>query len=82
MTLPTLRALIHEGVLVVATAGKPRAKLEIGDVPANAWVESFVPYPKLLSLVDVMVTKVVTVSAVRVSPWRSFGCRGGQRGKT
>ena len=50
---PTLRGLADADVLVIA-AGADREKL--GDVPANARVESFVPFAALMPHVDVYVT--------------------------
>lgn len=52
---PTLSALSgRDDVVMVACTGGSRAP--IGPVPANAHVTDFVPYAKLLPLVDVMVT--------------------------
>lgn len=54
LILPTLRALADLDVLVVATTSGVRVPLE--DIPANARVADFVPYERLLPVVDVMVT--------------------------
>lgn len=54
LVLPTLRALADEPVLVIATTGGrpvPDAQL-----PANARIERYVPYDRLLPHVDVFVT--------------------------
>jgi MGT family glycosyltransferase len=53
---PTLAALADEDVLVVATTGRPVAGDELGPLPANARVATFVPYHELLPHVDVMVS--------------------------
>lgn len=52
---PTLDGLAGEDVLVVVTTGGRPAE-ELGPVPPNARVAPFLPYDKLLPLVDVMVT--------------------------
>jgi len=57
LILPTLQALAHEDVLVVAVTGnQPLENLPTEDIPANARVEAFIPYQHLLPHVDVMVT--------------------------
>lgn len=57
LIVPTLRALEHEDVLVVATTGsKPTESIKLAVTPANARVEQFIPHTHLLPLVDVMVT--------------------------
>lgn len=54
---PTLKALAHEDVLVVATTGgKPVETLKLNPLPANVRVASFIPHFHLLPHVDVMVT--------------------------
>lgn len=52
---PTLEGLGGEDVLVVATTGGP-ADGRIGKVPANARIESFVPFAHLMPHVSAMVT--------------------------
>jgi MGT family glycosyltransferase len=52
LVLPTIRALAHENVTVVASTGAH----DVGPLPANAFVASFLPYDKLLPEVAVMVT--------------------------
>lgn len=57
LIVPTLKALAHEDVLVVATTGgKPIETLKLDPLPANARVASFIPHYHLLPHVDVMVT--------------------------
>jgi UDP:flavonoid glycosyltransferase YjiC (YdhE family) len=56
---PTLQALAHEDMLVIATTGaSPDQTLAAlgGIVPANARVERFLPYGEVLPHVDVLVT--------------------------
>ena len=53
---PTLNGLAGEDLLVVATTGGPPASEIPGPLPTNARVASFIPYDRLLSYVDVMVT--------------------------
>lgn len=54
---PTLAALKDEDLLVVATTGgKPVDERELGPLPANARVASFIPHHFLLPHVDVMIT--------------------------
>ena len=50
---PTLRAVADLPVLVVAATGREG---EIGDVPANARVTSYIPFDDLLPHADVLVT--------------------------
>jgi len=52
---PTLAAFDGEDVLVVAALGRPAAALT-GPVPANAVIEEFVPFDRLLPHADVFVT--------------------------
>lgn len=52
---PGLAALADQDVLVVAVTGG-RAPGELGQLPANARVERFIPFEKLLPKVDVLVT--------------------------
>lgn len=54
LILPTLRALGGEPVLVIAAGVSDPAAL--GDLPANARVAGFVPFPLLLPYVSVFVT--------------------------
>ncbi|HYP43847.1 MAG TPA: nucleotide disphospho-sugar-binding domain-containing protein [Propionibacteriaceae bacterium] len=60
LLVPTIAGLRDENLLVVAaTGGRPVAELEArhgGPLPANVRVAEFLPYPKLLPLVDVMIT--------------------------
>ncbi len=57
---PTLRALAHEDVLVVASTGGQSADalptLLGGRLPDNARVAEFLPYAELLPKIDVMIT--------------------------
>ncbi|WP_440695848.1 glycosyltransferase [Clavibacter nebraskensis] len=57
---PTLRALAHEDVLVVATTGgRPVADVARalgGPLPANARVAEYIPYDLLLPRIDAVVT--------------------------
>jgi UDP:flavonoid glycosyltransferase YjiC (YdhE family) len=53
---PTLRALTHENVLVIAAGVKDVRLLGLETIPANARVEPFVPFKPLLPYVDVYVT--------------------------
>jgi MGT family glycosyltransferase len=54
LVAPTLAALAHEDVLVVAAGVDDAATL--GRIPANARVEAFVPFKPLLPYVDAYVT--------------------------
>lgn len=58
LIVPTLHALKHENVLVVATTGssEPTESIKLADTPVNARIEQFIPYSHLLPLVDVIVT--------------------------
>jgi UDP:flavonoid glycosyltransferase YjiC (YdhE family) len=57
LIIPTLQALEHEDVLVIATMGnKPVESLGKFSIPANARVEQFIPHHDLLPHMDVMVT--------------------------
>ncbi|HSS97679.1 MAG TPA: nucleotide disphospho-sugar-binding domain-containing protein, partial [Terriglobales bacterium] len=57
LTIPTIKALANEDVLVVVTTGgKPVDSLHMDDLPANVKVESFIPHYHLLPHVSVMVT--------------------------
>jgi MGT family glycosyltransferase len=55
LLLPTLRALEHEPVQVVAVTGGPEPSL-LGPPPANARVERYIPFAALMAHVDVYVT--------------------------
>ncbi len=55
LLLPSLAALAGEDVLVVAVTGG-RDPRELGPVPANARVERFIPFDRLLPKADVLVT--------------------------
>ena len=59
LLVPTVEALAHEDVLVIATTGSsPEETLRAlgGLTPANAQVERFLPYDQLLPHVDALVT--------------------------
>lgn len=57
LTIPTIKALADEDVLViVTTGGKPVESLNMDSLPANVRVESFIPHFHLLPHVSVMVT--------------------------
>ncbi|MBF2025819.1 MAG: hypothetical protein IGS48_03510 [Oscillatoriales cyanobacterium C42_A2020_001] len=57
LIVPTLSALAEAEVLVVATTGgKPVEAINLSPIPANARIETFIPYFRLLPHVDVMVT--------------------------
>jgi UDP:flavonoid glycosyltransferase YjiC (YdhE family) len=53
---PTLRALGDMEVLVIAAGVKDKSSLALDPLPANARVESFVPFKSLLSYVDLYIT--------------------------
>lgn len=53
LVAPTMDALAGDDVLVLAAGVDPAA---LGDVPANARVERFVPFKPLMPMVDVYVT--------------------------
>jgi UDP:flavonoid glycosyltransferase YjiC (YdhE family) len=53
---PTLAALASEDILVVVTTGGRPPSAVPGKLPANARIEAFIPYDRLLPNVDVMVT--------------------------
>ncbi|WP_404430151.1 glycosyltransferase [Microbacterium lacus] len=56
LVLPTVTGLAASEVLVVvSTGGRPRATLP-AELPANVRVAEYLPYDRLLPLVDVMVT--------------------------
>lgn len=57
LLVPTLQALAHEDVLVVATTGGAAVDtLKLDPLPSNARVEPFIPHAHLLPHVDVMIT--------------------------
>lgn len=56
LIVPTLQALAQEDVLVVATTAGRAIDIPPTAIPANARIESFIPYPELLPDVDVMIT--------------------------
>jgi MGT family glycosyltransferase len=57
LTIPTIKALADQDVLVVVTTGgKPVSTLHMDDLPANVRVESFIPHYNLLPHVSVMIT--------------------------
>ncbi|HEY0936371.1 MAG TPA: glycosyltransferase [Trebonia sp.] len=53
---PAIRGLAADDVLVVVSTGGRPASAVPGPVPANARIAEFLPYDRLLPLVDVMVT--------------------------
>lgn len=54
---PSLRALAHEDLLVVATTGgKPIASVKVEPIPPNVRIEPFLSYHHLMPHVDAMVT--------------------------
>lgn len=55
LLLPGIRALSEQDVLVVAVTGG-RAPHALGSLPANAHVERFIPFDRLLPRADVLVT--------------------------
>jgi len=55
LILPTLEALANEDVMVVATTGG-RSVDELGPIPANARVATFLPYAHLLPRVSIVIT--------------------------
>lgn len=57
LLMPTLQAMEHEDVLVVATTGGAAPDtLKLTSLPANARIEPFIPHAHLLPHVDVIVT--------------------------
>ena len=57
LLVPTIRALAHEDVLVVATTGStPVESLTLDPLPDNVRVERFIPYYYILPYVDIMMT--------------------------
>lgn len=52
---PTINGLADEDVLVVAVTGGPDPA-ELGPLPANTRVERFLPFDRLLPLIDIYVT--------------------------
>lgn len=55
LLLPTLRALEHEPVQVIAVTGGPEPSL-LPPAPANARIERYIPFAALMPHVDVYVT--------------------------
>lgn len=55
LLLPSLAALAGEDVLVVAVTGG-RDPHDLGPIPANARIERFIPFDRLLPKADVLVT--------------------------
>ncbi|WFE41132.1 glycosyltransferase [Micromonospora sp. WMMD998] len=53
---PTMDAMADDDVLVVVTTGRQQAIADLGPVPSNVRVESFIPHSALLPHVDAMVT--------------------------
>lgn len=56
LIVPTLQALAHEDVLVVAGTGGPPIDVIPGPIPANARLGTFLPFHQLLPKADVLVT--------------------------
>lgn len=57
LLIPTIRALVDEDVLVVATTGGiPVESIKLDPLPDNVHVKQFIPYYYLMPHVDVMVT--------------------------
>lgn len=57
LIVPTLAGLADEDVLVVVTTGgRPIEDMQLGPLPANARVSTFLSYPELLPRTTVMVT--------------------------
>lgn len=56
LVLPTITALAASDVLVVVTTGGRPADALVGRLPANVRVGEYLPYDRLLPLVDVLVT--------------------------
>ncbi len=54
---PAVKALAGEDVLVIAATGiDPEVALPVADRPANVRAEAFIPFDRLLPLVDLMIT--------------------------
>ncbi|BDA74974.1 glycosyl transferase [Rivularia sp. IAM M-261] len=57
LIVPTLQALAHEDVLVIATTGGyPIENIKLQEYPTNARIEPFIPHFHLLPHVDIMIT--------------------------
>jgi UDP:flavonoid glycosyltransferase YjiC (YdhE family) len=57
LIVPTLRGLADENVLIVAsTGGRAVSGDELGRLPSNSRVESFIPHANLLPHVSIMIT--------------------------
>jgi len=57
LIVPTLQALAHENVLVIATTGdRSVTSVTLDPLPTNARIAQFIPYEQLLPHVNVMVT--------------------------
>ena len=56
LVLPTIRALAETGVLVVVSTGGRTLHALAGVLPRNVRVAEYLPYDRLLPLVDVLVT--------------------------
>lgn len=57
LVVPTLQALAHEDVLVIATTGgQPIENIKLQEYPRNARIEPFIPHSHLLPHVDIMIT--------------------------
>jgi UDP:flavonoid glycosyltransferase YjiC (YdhE family) len=56
LVIPALQALADEEVLVIGTTGGVKTEALSVPIPANARVETFIPFSYLLPYVDVMVT--------------------------
>ncbi len=58
LLIPTILALAHENVLVIATTGSISIEnIQLGPLPDNVRLEQFIPFYYLMPHVDVMVTK-------------------------
>ena len=57
LLIPTIQALAHEDILVVATTGgQPTGTINLHPLPENVRIEPFIPHAHLLPHVNVMVT--------------------------
>ncbi len=56
LIVPTLRGLANEDVLVIAAGVKDKSALGLEPLPANARVETFVPFTQLMPHVDLFIT--------------------------
>lgn len=57
LIVPTIQALAGEDVLlVITTGGKPVDSIALPSLPPNVRVEPFIPHPRFMPFVDVMIT--------------------------